>query len=408
MNRQRWRQIGRYTGYALAGVFVTLLLAAGGGALWLWGWTWKGAPTFHESWSAEERAAITEFDTYLRQQYAADAAEELLVFARAFQPLYGGEPPRLGVKERLEAAYFARMVAAPVSDMLHDVAESGDASAAEGVRFQNVHGLTPAIVAAQTAHLKALEALVQHGANPNAMVFLEQACSAEPIEANTPLASLLNGQFTHGRRLPWETRRQTAEFLLAHGADLNNSRRINQLCCDMALVLHTPEGIAPWEWALDHGMRMNPENLNLMVGRAEARPVLERVLRENTVDVNDVSCSCTVLQSLLNVLSHPYDEKLWQKERPDKVVEEHLELLLAAGADPNLIPKEAEPQRPDESDEDYEDRLYGSTAQKDTPLDIATQALTQAELPAHRELCRRVIEKLRLAGAETSTDQIKE
>ena len=33
------------------------------------------------------------------------------------------------------------------------------------------------------------------------------------------------------------------------------------------------------------------------------------------------------------------------------------------------------------------------------PLDIATRGLESAELPQYRELCQKVIEKLRAAGA---------
>ena len=397
-----WRKICRYTGYTLAGVLVVLLLATGCGAIWLWGWTRKNAPTFHESWTAEERAAISEFDTYLRKQYAADAEAALMTHARALQNMREGELRSTGVVEQLAVAYTARMVAAPISGMLHRIANSGDASSADTISFSEVHGLTPAIVAAQTGHLKALEALVQHGANPNAIAFSQPDSFTEPMEIDTPMSPLLNGQFTNGRRLSWETRRQTGEFLLAHGADLNVSRSINKFSCDMALMMRAPESIAPWEWALNHGMRMPPENFNLIVIFAEARPVLERVLQEKKVDVNDVSSTMTALQSLTRVLLRPYDEAMWRKEQPEKLVGEHLDLLLAAGANPNLIPRAAEPQRPGESDEEYEERLDNSGALGDTPLDIATKALGRAQLPDHRELCLRIIEKLKLAGAKTS------
>lgn len=402
MNKIRVRKFWRYTGYTLAGLLIALLLAAGGGALWLWGWTWKTVPTFHESWTSEERAAITEFDAYLRQQYAADAVDSMMVYARTFQEIMGEDSVSPGMEERLAAAYLARKVAAPVSEMLHCFAESGDASAADSVNFQEFHGITPAIIAAQTGHLKALEALVKHGADPNAIAFSQPDEYTETMEIDTPISPLLNGHFTNGRKLPWEQRRQTAEFLLAHGGNLNTSRSINKLSCDMALMLHEQNRIAPWEWALDHGMNMTPNNLGLIATFAEGRPVLERVLREKSMDINDVTGSGTVLQYLIRVLLRPYDEEMWRQEQPEKLLEEHLDLLLAAGANPNLIPREAEPQRPGESDEEYEERLDNSGALKDYPLTIATEALERAKLPAHRELCRRIIEKLKRAGAKTS------
>jgi len=401
MRGQMMRKICRYAAYTLAGLLLVLLLMVGGGAVWLWGWTWKGAPTFHESWTAAERSAITEFDTYLRKQYAADAEELLLTYARTLPDIWGGEPRSSGVVEHLAAAYTARMIAAPVSGMLHRIAQSGDSSSADTISFQGVHGLTPAIVAAQTGHLEALEALVLHGANPNAIAIYKPDDYTEPMEVDTPISPLLNGHFTNGRKLPWALRRQTAEFLLANGGNLNASHSINKLSCDMALMLHTAEGIAPWEWALNNGMNINSNNLSLIVLFAEGRPVLERVLREKSVDINDVTGSGTVLQYLIRVLLRPYDEEMWRKEQPEKVLEEHLPLLLAAGANPNLIPSEAEPQRPGESDEEYEARIDNSDALRDTPLGIATKALERAKLPAHRELCLRIIEKLKLAGAKT-------
>lgn len=404
MNRKKIRKSCRYIAYILSGLMIILLLAAGGGALWLWGWTWKGAPTFHESWTAEERAALTEFDIHLRQQYAEDIIYGMMYYAQTFREIKGDEPISPGMAERLAAAYTARMVGAPIAEMLHSIAESGDASAADSVNFQEFHGITPAIIAAQTGHLKALEALVKHGADPNAIAFSQPDEYTEPMEIETPISPLLNGNFTNGRKLPWEQRRQTAEFLLAHGGNLNASRSINKLSCDMPLMLHEQNRIAPWEWALDHGMNMTPNNLGLIATFAEGRPVLERVLREKSMDINDVTGSGTVLQYLIRVLLRPYDEEMWRQEQPEKLLEEHLDLLLAAGANPNLIPREVEPQRPGESDEEYEERLDNSGALKDYPLTIATKALERAKLPAHRELCRRTIEKLKRDGARTTAE----
>jgi hypothetical protein len=169
-------------------------------------------------------------------------------------------------------------------------------------------------------------------------------------------------------------------------------------------MIDPPKSIAPWEWALNNGLPMTADGLGVLVGFAEGRPLLERVLREKQVDVNDVSGSLTVLQCLLIPLSRSYNENEWNDEGRVKVMEEYLDMLLAAGANPNLIPVAAEPQRPGESEEEYEERIDNSDALGDTPLDIATKALKRAELPAHRELCLRIIEKLKLAGAKTSDE----
>lgn len=401
MSKTKFQKTGRYVGYSLAALLLILTLAAGGGAIWLWGWTWKGTPAFHESWTSEERTAITEFDRYLRQQYAEDMFGSM-VNAQATLSEFDLSVPPPSLIDKLLAAYAARCVAAPVSGMLHEAAESGSAAQLGTASFHSIYGLTPAMLAAQTAHLKALEALVQHGATPNAIAYCQMDEGTEPSEIETPLSPLLSGRFVNNRSLPWDTRRQTAEFLLAHGAKLHSSRRINLLSCEVALMTHTPEGIAPWEWALDHGLPMTADGLNFIVGYVEGRPLLERVLREKQVDVNDASASRTVLQCLLYPLLHFYDEERWNDEYSVKVMEEYLDMLLAAGANPNLIPEAAMPQHSGESDDEYEERINNSDALHDTPLDIATKALERAELPAHRELCRRIIEKLKRAGAKTS------
>ena len=52
--RRRWWRIAAWL---MCSISALLLLTLAGAAWWLWGWQWRSELTFHESWSAEERAA---------------------------------------------------------------------------------------------------------------------------------------------------------------------------------------------------------------------------------------------------------------------------------------------------------------------------------------------------------------
>lgn len=384
-----FQQFRRYLSYIFIGLLSVTVVLAGGGAFYLWAWTLKSAPNFHESWTSEEREAITEFDTYLRCRYADD-----LLRSRERLGVCGWEVSELGLFEQLAVAYCARNIAAPVSDMLHEAAESGNAACSSSVSFLGMHGITPAILAAQTAHLKALEALVRHGDSPNAIAYYKQDEYTDAIEAETPLSPLLNGLCVHERRLPWEERRATAEVLLKLGADINVTHRMHGLSCDMPLLLRSPEADAPWQWALDHGMKMKASNFFAIICQPAARALVERVLREKLVDINSVEGEATILQSMLKKLLHPYDDRI-----SDEEWEARFDMLLAAGADPNLVPPKREMLSSAESTVSVIDDS------QESPLEIVGKALNAAETPARRELCRRVQDKLRAAGARsTSTD----
>ena len=401
----KFRKILRWVLRSLAALLLLSVIGLGGGAVWLWGWTWKGAPDFHESWTAGERAAITEFDRYLRQDLARDTTCSIQNWYDMLNAGFGGTRS-VGLIEHLSGAYAAKQIADPISGMLHQIAESGDARETGTVSYEDTHGFTPAIVAGLTAHLDALEALVRHGANPNAQTYHQANEFTNPMDGDTPLSPTINGQFINGRRLPWEPRRQTAEFLLEQGADLNSAGRMHALSCAMPIILRQQEGATPWLWAIEHGMKVQHEYVASVMSYPAAQPLLERVLREKRVDVNDVSGKITMLQALVKILVYPFDEERWQDDQVEEIMLPRLNMLLTAGADPNLIPTSAEPQRPGESDEEYDNRMWDTDTQaRKRPLEIVETALERAELPAQRELCRRVIERLRAAGAVSRSAQ---
>lgn len=368
-----------------------LVLALGCGYAWLWSWTWKGAPEFHENWSTEERAALTAFDAGLQAPFC-ESLELLTVHTYTATHIFHG----------LSNVIETRNMCADIREQLHHFARCGHARDERMVYIEELGqriGITPTIMAAGRGHLRAVEALVAHGADPNA-VSQEEEQYYHPLELETPLSPILSGNFLSDVKIPWEERRRTADFLLAHGADINGTKRAIGFACDVALMLGEPLDPRPWMWAIDHGKTVSVENLCIMLAMKEAGELLERVLREKLVDLNDTSYDRTALQSLLISLKGKKTPAMMEEPQEQQLLEKRLDMLLAAGANPNLVPDDAAPPHPDESEEAYQDRLLQFDGIKETPLEIVEKARQTPGSTEYHELCERVMAKLRAAGAK--------
>lgn len=337
---RRWWRIAAWI---MGSTFTLLLLTLAGAACWLWSWQWHSGLNFHESWTAEERAALTQFERYLHTQLAEDmglvydAAKLTLEHAteEAEEALDESEeeedeesfdtetPEPSGLVTRLTAAVLMKLQIAPVDTALHEIAATGQGDPAEQVSTPAGEHVTPALLAAQIGDLAALKALIAHGADPNVIM------THDGQEMETILAPLLNGMFINSQTLPWEQRREALDFLHSHGADLNRSKKIVPLSLRIALMARgEPQA---WLWALDHGKTVSADEFGDMLEEPAAMPLVERVLAEKLVDVNDTSGEQTPLQALANIMSYVDIETLDTGRYAER-----LDLLLAAGADPNL------------------------------------------------------------------------
>lgn len=386
----------------LGGIILTFLLAIGGSYLWLWGWTWKSIPEFHESWTQEERAALTAFDRLLKDQMN-DYVPAVIELGMRGNILTGDA----SIKNCVDYSCNIRNFFASLSRQLHEVIESGNASETEASVYRNLFdnataGLTLVIVAVQHAQLDAMKALVQHGADPNTIA-RKINNDTENTELETPLTPLLNGNFITGGKIPWETRRKYADWLLEHGVDINGTKRITGISCDLPLMCGHEEGSAPWHWALDHGKTVEVNNLCHIAASQNSTVLLERIIREKRIDLNDASGKETVLQALMKNLAACDEEEYAELMHRD--IERKLDILLAAGAAPNLVPHAVRPQQADESDAAYESRKESAKGETAYPLDIATRWLEWSDYPPMREYCRRIIDKLRAAGARPGSEQ---
>ena len=384
--RRHWfRRIGIVSG----GLVAALLLTMGGGYVWLFGWMWKEAPEFHENWTVEERAALTGFDTCV-QGIFHETLNELT--AKTFTAMQLSDIAQLIIQTRI--------MCADVRAQLHHFGRCGHARDERKVyveeQYQRI-GITPTIMAAGRGQLRAVEALVAHGANPNAVSKLEEKYY-HPLELETPLTPILSGHFLGDAEIPWEERRKTADFLLANGADINGTKRSIGFACDMALMLGQPCDPRPWMWAIDHGKTVSVENLCTMLALEEAGELVERVIREKLVNLNDTSYDRTALQSLLAKLMGKKAPAAMEEQQARQLLERRLDMLLAAGADPNLIPDDAAPLRPGESEEEYQDRMNQFNGIRETPLEIVEHALQAPGSTEYHKLCERLLEKLHAAG----------
>lgn len=119
------------------------------------------------------------------------------------------------------------------------------------------------------------------------------------------------------------------DFLISHGADLNRSKKMVPLSLNIALQAREEPQV--WLWALEHGKKVSTEDFCEMLEAAEGTPLVEYVLAHQMVNVNDNSGKRTPLQALAEGLWSVAAEAIETSR-----YEERLNLLLAAGADPNL------------------------------------------------------------------------
>ena len=387
-------RILRHVLKAIGCLFLLVGVAVCGSLCWLYGWTWRGELTeFHESWSADERAALRELNHYLRHQLVDDAIRLGLIgvtlsgeaippekqeFMQLFSAADSDLPPReeqqliieawrakapeLSMWQQLKADCIARCLIAPVAEQLVLIAADGQAnrpapeSDISAFILRRMHhyvnvGMTPAIAASLYGNYAALRALIRQGANPNAQVrTLYSSVPGDEEEADFAITPLLAGVSLNYIRSPWSERQPHAEYLLAHGADLNKSPYI-ALCCTADLALHQqPE---PLLWAMKNGLIPGIDTVCTLIQHPGTLPLLRYVLQNKLVDINDRSGKATAMQMLAGCIAHARtDEELSKLE-----VEEKLELLLQAGANPDIIPRMAEPRRPSESEDDYDERI---------------------------------------------------
>lgn len=314
-SRRKWRHIAAWF---IGCTFALLLLTLAGAAWWLWGWQW-GSPVFHESWTEDEKTALQEFDTYLCKPFIDDISLESAIHEYELETW----------PKQIAKAYTTKIFVAPVREQLLEITKSGHANI-PGCHTALGKGATPAIYASITAHLRALKALIAHGADPNACISISDK-DEKTMTGDTPMSCLLSGAFaTSDKRVPWEERRAAADFLLAHGADLNKHDHIIALSCSLA---HMHGDDEPWFWVISKGKKISGAQLihALTLGKLNLS-LIESMLHSTPEVANACDNGETPLQALALKIRDAEEEEL-------PALEQALDLLLVHGASPTLRPE---------------------------------------------------------------------
>ncbi len=341
---QSKRQWWRIATWFMISAFTLLLLTIAGSAWWLWGWQWNSGLNFHDSWTAEERTALTQFEQYIHTKLAEDmglvteAVQDSIDKINEDSELAEEESDDVWDEEaeaesrpkesasfatRLTIAMLLKLQIAPIDAALHELAATGKGAPAEPISTPAGDNVTPALLAAQIGDFPALKAFINHGASPNAMM------TRNGKEMECILAPLLNGMFINSRTIPWEQRCEMLNFLHEHGANLNLSKEIVPHSLRIALLAR--EEPQAWLWALEHGKKVSTTDFCDMLESIHGMDLVEHVLAEKLVNVNDVSGKRTPLQALAEGMLYADAESIDSAR-----YEERLNLLLAAGATPNL------------------------------------------------------------------------
>ncbi len=271
---------------------------------------------FHESWSPEERAALTEFHRYLMQDFHNDMWKRHLETQEAFRSHIPEHYKTTDHQIHLSANEFRSRIHQETAPVLRQLA----ASATNGtVKEPTDSTIRASLLAAQTGYLSAVRALVAHGADVNGHRESDDMYS-------TPFTEVLSGVCINGRKLPWKERKATVEFLLSQGAELNPEGEAVLIALQLSLLVgHETE---PWHWALDHGRQVTPACLDSMMTSPGGYSLAERVIREKRINVNDDGGYRTPLQALIYAATCcDYADELQELEAESK-----LALLLTAGA----------------------------------------------------------------------------
>lgn len=308
----------------ICGVFLLLLLAAGGGYVWLSSWKWHPLPAFHESWTAEERSALSRFDSYLtgggfEKDFlkGMNTVSENIDSLRAelgYERASAAERFRIRLEQQAITLYTSYMLGKPMRRELAAIVTSGSAKR-EPLTIQASVKDTPARFALYTGNTEAAKAMIRHGANVN----FHDAGTKESL-----LSCLLGNRSLHGiHPLPLQERLNTADWLVKQGADVHRLRE--SLRYAPLLAGQEQESILRWLHA--HGFGTEPyedgcpiyEHMSHAVGYG----FWKEMFASGRLSLNDNRGNRTPLQVLCSQIS--------TEEQVDM-----LEWMLLRGASPNI------------------------------------------------------------------------
>lgn len=210
----------------ICGVILLTAAAISGAYIWLSAWKWYPLPDFHESWTAEERAALSKFDSYLKD---GELGKAFLTAQKGISEMMANLQIRLGgegmpADERLRellvqhavTLYVSHAIGSPMRRELAAIAASGSAKRPP-LRIEETDTTdTPARFAVFVGHTDAAKAMIRHGADPN---FHDHGMK------ESLLSSLLSNISLTGKHpLPLNERLAMADWLTEQGTDVRSLR----------------------------------------------------------------------------------------------------------------------------------------------------------------------------------------
>lgn len=306
------------------GGLLLLLLAAGGGYVWLSSWKWYPLPAFHESWTPEERAALSRFDSYLTDGgferdflKGMNTVSENIDSLRAelgYERASAAERVRIRLEQQAITLYTSYMLGKPMRRELAAIVTSGSAKR-EPLTLQASVKDTPARFALYTGHTESAKAMIRHGADVN---------FHNPGTKETLLSCLLGNRSVSGTHpLPLQERLNTVDWLVEQGADVHSLRE--SLRYAPLLAGQEQERILRWLHAHNFGTEPYEDGspvYEFMCSSAEMS-FWKEMFSSGKLSVNDNRGNKTPMQVLCGSL---YSESQVQM----------LEWMLRRGASPNI------------------------------------------------------------------------
>lgn len=323
------RRFLRWVLYILLALLALLLLAAGCGAWWLWGWR-LGSLSFHESWSAPQRAELLALADDLRgfqrsivdhrRRHASDGTYAHLVMHDDGSVSWGTSSLSPWEEEYV-AAMSAKFVAAPLMDSLKRMTAKGQ----DAVSPQEAGLLAQAAIRTLRPQLAA--ELIRRGADVNAKHVFKNPFDEELEGESTFQYAITGNAYFSEASIPLAERLALLDLMLEHGADVTYKKAYSLLSAYIsAAAKDAPDHGAALEWLLSHGLTIESpdevENAAMTLACQGTLPAFKRLAQKGLLPLTPENKARLLRRCLATPDAESEAKALW--------------LLEELGADPTF------------------------------------------------------------------------
>ena len=329
----RWPAQRKKMAWILAGVLLLVWVTLMGIHAYFFSWRYFSAPSFHESWSEQQRADLLAMDEELRHNTklaAVPVVYEVENMGHSLVPLLNNW---LGERNVASVALNYREFVAPARQALHEAIRTGrgdiftlrgEPLAAWALRLRKPELFLELVKRGADVN-REFETLVPLGTCVTRTLTIE-ALAAEYITERTQETALGKAQATRARLL---------HELQAYKPELGKPHLEASVCQAICLAVldDYPEAA---QWALHHGYTPSPQSRHqicCLLCLENEQKTLRELLKEPSMreEIIYQGQANTTLQFLFMV------EKIAMRDK-----QELARLLLEAGTNPNLLPPPGE------------------------------------------------------------------